>query len=504
MMKPIKLLSQVISSTLLLTACGVMSASQEVALPQQNDAGYVQGKALLEQAKKHTINNNMAKNIILFIGDGMGISTITPSRILAGQRQGLDGEEYRLAFEQLPHVALSKTYNADMQVSDSASTASAIMTGVRTNFFTLGHNNKVKKGDCSSSAGNTVMTAMELAESKGLATGVVTNTRVTHATPASAFAHSAERGWEVDAKMPAKAIAEGCKDIATQLIDFNYGDGIDVALGGGRSNFIPKNVQDPVYHDKSGMRNDGRDLIKEWMAQGEQAAYVYNRQGLAGLDTQKTDKLLGLFQPSYMKFNLDVKAEDDQPTLSEMTSAAIDVLSKRDQGFLLMVEGGLIDKGHHVNNAARALDETIEFDKAIQTAMGKVDLEETLIIVTADHSHSFTMNGYSERGNPILGLVKMNGKVMTDEVGKPFTSLGYLNGPSAAKGERKHLTEDEVQHVDFKQQALFSAHNIFGSETHSGEDVAIFAKGPKAHLFQGAVEQSYIFHVMDEALELTK
>ncbi|MGF1757740.1 alkaline phosphatase [Photobacterium sagamiensis] len=504
-MKRTTLLSMMIPPAFLLTACGAIAAPQQIVLPQQNDAAYVQAKALLAQANKYKINNNKAKNVIIFIGDGMGVSTITPARILAGQRQGLGGEEYRLAFEQLPHVALSKTYNADMQVSDSASTATAIMSGTRTNFFTLGHNDKVKKGDCSTSAGNKVMNIMELAESKGLATGVVTNTRVTHATPANGYAHSVDRGWEVDAKMPAKAIAEGCKDIASQLIDFNYGDGLDVAMGGGRAYFMPKGQQDPVYKNKSGIRQDGRNLIQEWTEQGGQAAYVYDRQGLAGLDTKNTSKLLGLFQPSHMKFNADVKPEDSQPTLSEMTSTAIDVLSNRDQGYMLMIEGGLIDKGHHAGNAARALDETIEFDKAIQMALGKVDLEETLIIVTADHSHSFTMNGYSERGNPILGLVQIGGKPMLDlQDGKPFTSLGYLNGPGAIKGERKHLTQEEATDINFKQQAAISGAKIFGGETHSGEDVAIFAQGPKSHLFQGTVEQNYIFHVMNEALGLTQ
>ncbi|MCE0492384.1 alkaline phosphatase [Vibrio sp. DNF-1] len=164
-----------------------------------------------------------------------------------------------------------------------------------------------------------------------------------------------------------------------------------------------------------------------------------------------------------------------------------------------MVEGGRIDHAHHATNAYRAFTETIAFDEAIKTALDKTNPQETLIIVTADHAHTMIMNGYSDRGNPILGLSKKNGQFNKDEFGKRYTTIGYGNGIAAVNGPRNNPTQKEVLDPDYHQQALIK----FSSETHSGEDVAIFAKGPEAFLFQGAVEQNYIFHVINEALHLT-
>ncbi|CAG22232.1 hypothetical alkaline phosphatase [Photobacterium profundum SS9] len=120
--------------------------------------------------------------------------------------------------------------------------------------------------------------------------------------------------------------------------------------------------------------------------------------------------------------------------------------------------------------------------------------------MTADHAHTMIMNGYAERGNPILGLSKTKGKYSEDEFGKRYTTISYGNGPGAVKEGRADVTQQEATSVDYLQQSLIR----LGSETHSGEDVTIFARGPKAWLFQGTVEQNYIFHVMNEALELTK
>jgi alkaline phosphatase len=199
-----------------------------------------------------------------------------------------------------------------------------------------------------------------------------------------------------------------------------------------------------------------------------------------------------------MKYEADRR--DGEPSLAEMTSKAIDILSKDDDGYILMVEAGRIDHAHHATNAARALADTVAFDDAIKAALDKTNAEETLVIVTADHAHTLIMNGYSDRGNPILGLSKKGGKYNTDNFGKRYTTLAYGNGASAVKGERANPTQDEVMKLDYMQQSLVS----FGSETHSGEDVAIFARGPQAYLFQGAVEQNYIYHVMNEALGLAK
>ncbi|MAT35785.1 MAG: alkaline phosphatase, partial [Ponticaulis sp.] len=178
-----------------------------------------------------------AKNVIIFIGDGMGISTITAGRIYAGQKQGLDGESYQLTMETFPNAALSKTYAHDGQVSDSASTAVAIMSGVKTNVATLGFTKDARPNNCAGSLGHEVESVFDIAENEGLATGIVSTARITHATPGATYAHSASRNWENDGHLGAQADA-GCKDIAAQMIDWAAGDGFEIAMGGGRSNFM--------------------------------------------------------------------------------------------------------------------------------------------------------------------------------------------------------------------------------------------------------------------------
>jgi len=152
-------------------------------------------------------------------------------------------------------------------------------------------------------------------------------------------------------------------------------------------------------------------------------------------------------------------------------------------------------------NAARALTDTIAFSDAVRTALEKVDLDETLVIVTADHAHTISISGYSARGNPILGKARMipGGEDIKGTDGKPYTTLTYANGPSANKdGARDDLTDVDTTDPDFHQPSLVP----LNSETHSGEDVAIYSIGPGSNWLTGVVEQNYIFHVMEGALEL--
>ena len=176
----------------------------------------------------------VAKNVILFIGDGMGVSTVTAIRILDGQQKGMPGEENVLPFEHFPHVALSKTYEVNQQVGESAGTATAIMTGQKTNAGLIGVSSEATRRNCASATGHHLPSLLELAESAGKSTGFVTTTRVTHATPAATYAHVAERDWENDRDLSEEARQNGCSDIASQLVGFPYGDGIEVALGGGQ------------------------------------------------------------------------------------------------------------------------------------------------------------------------------------------------------------------------------------------------------------------------------
>ena len=469
------------------------------------------GRAAIERAKKLKPITKKAKNVILFIGDGMGVSTLTAARILEGQLRGESGEENRLSFEEFPYSAFSKTYSANQQTSDSAPTMSAIITGVKTDEGVLSVNQNVVHADYKTVAGNEAKSALEMAEEAGKSTGVVSTARLTHATPGACYAHTPDRDWESDKDIfDRKKDAYEAKfpDIARQLLEFKYGDGLEVAMGGGRSKFLTKDTIDPEYTERKGERLDGRNLANEWTTKYKDSAYVWNKQQFDQIDAKKTKHLLGLFEPSQMRYNFDrPKDKSGEPSLSEMTSKAIDILSNNKKGFFLMVEGGRVDHAHHDGNAYRALTDAIELSNAVRTALSKVKLDETLIIVTADHSHTFTMVGYPMRGNNIMGLVREvdgdgnpEAEYKKDKNGKPYTTLNYANGTGSRDGQRPVLTEEEAINPDFKQEALVP----MSAETHGGEDVAIYATGAGAYVVHGSMEQNWIFQVMMEAMQIKR
>ncbi|MFD2239095.1 alkaline phosphatase [Aureimonas populi] len=439
-------------------------------------------------------NTGRAKNVILFVVDGLSIPTVTAARILEGQFRGEDGEPNTLAFENLlPYVALSKTYTHDAQVADSAPTSTAMVSGVKSVNGTIGVTQAIEVDVCASQKGAEVTTIFELAEEAGLATGIVSTARITHATPAATFAKAAGRDWENDTDLTDEARRNGCADIASQLIDWPAGDGFEVVMGGGRGNFMPADQSDPEDQTRAGARQDGRDLIAEWRDRYDDGAYVWNREQFDAIDPEVTSRVFGLFNRSHMQYEADRESDTGgEPSIAEMTTRAIELLSKNEDGFVLMVEGGRVDHAHHAGNAYRALTDTIAVSQAVQAAYDAVDPEETLIVLTADHSHVFNMAGYPARGNDILGVAG------TADDGKPYTTLGYQNGPGARLDEpRADLTGVDTSDPDFLQQALVPLE----SETHAGDDVAIFAQGPWAHLFQGVMEQNVIYHVMTHALD---
>jgi alkaline phosphatase len=480
--------------------------------------------------KLETNNRFKAKNVIVFIGDGMGISTLTSARILQGQLNGQLGEEGYLSFESFPHTALVKTYNVDAQTPDSAGTMTAMMSGLKTDVGVIGVDEDISRGDCSTVAGNEVITALELAEIKGLATGIISTARVTHATPAATYAKSADRNWEDISDMPEAAISGGCKDIADQFVNFeNYlesryvgvdVDGIDVAFGGGRRHFLPK---DETFNSPDassaveGDRTDGRDLTAEWKAKYPQGSYVFDQTGFDAIDTASTKKVFGLFSESHMQYGAD-RANDiaGEPSLTQMTEKAVDILDQQEKGFFLMVESGRIDHGHHAGSAYNALTDAIELSNAVKKAYEMTNSDETLILVTADHGHVFTIAGYPKRGNPILGkVVGVNSETPAqDAQGQPYTTLGYTNGRGMMdlgyetdadasyamdiNAGRKDISAINTEYSGFHQEALVP----LSSETHSGEDVAIHANRPGSQLVQGVVEQSVFFHVINQALDL--
>ncbi|XP_073426260.1 alkaline phosphatase, tissue-nonspecific isozyme-like isoform X4 [Dendrobates tinctorius] len=492
------------------------------------------GRQTLEEALRlQKLNLNMARNLILFLGDGMGVSTITAARILRGQMDRESGESSRLHMETFPHVALSKvagtagsseqrvlqneikalmqrqqvelsggeigsvrTYNTDSQVPDSAGTATAFLCGVKTNKGIVGLSAAATLGSCNTSRGNEVDSILKWAKAAGRSVGLVTTTRITHATPAAAYAHSADRQWFSDAEMPADAARQGCRDIAWQLVH-NIAD-IEVILGGGRKYMYPSGTPDierPQEAGSNGTRRDGQDLVTLWYQKKPPAKvsrYIYNRTQLMEIDPMNVDYLMGLFAPVDLPYEL-VKNASSAPTLTEMVDVAIRILQKNQRGFFLLVEGGRIDHGHHTGQASLALHEAVELDLAVGLAGTLTTEEDTLTLVTADHSHVFTLGGYPPRGNPILGLALGP----SDVDGMPYTSILYGNGPGFRmdRGKRQNITGLDTENAEYLAQAAVP----LKVETHGGEDVAIFAKGPMAHLLHGVVEQSYIPYAMGYA-----
>ncbi|MBL0625754.1 alkaline phosphatase [Aeromonas jandaei] len=436
----------------------------------------------LENNSQENKPGSGARNVIFFLGDGMGLNTLTAARIYGV------GEEGSLTIDTLPETAFIKTFSHDSQVTDSAPSMSAYMTGVKSNNGVISmDSDATQESNCSKSAGKPATTLLELAKAAGRGTGVVTTTRVTHATPAATYAHLCNRDLEAD--------------IAAQLVPGGAGynsalkEGVDVVLGGGSSFFRP-------LADK-GKREDGRNLISEMKAKGYQFA-----SNLDELNKAEAGKpLLGLFGASHMKYDLDRPASE--PSLAQMTLAAIKQLKEKKQGYFLMVEGGRIDHALHDTNAKRALQDTLAFDNAIKATLDEVkktdpELKNTLIVVTADHDHTLVLNGYAKRtgkttaDNPgVLGLVKNyeTGEPSKDADGMPYTIIGFGNGYNRVDGPRSSvapLDDATVSANDYHQEVVVKVGEI-GNETHGGTDVFLGAIGRGADSFHGSLDNTAVF-----------
>lgn len=472
---------------------------------------FLQGQEAVLKRKQVLLNsdshNQKAKNIIFVLGDGMGISTLTAARIFVGQQHSMLGEEYALSFETFPYTALIKTYNVDLQTPDSAGTMSALMTGVKTDEGIISLPASVNRGECSSVSTNdtSLPTLLDIAKAKGKSTAVVTTARITHATPATTYAHSVDRNWESDDALSQEAKELGCKDIAAQLIA-DKGRSVDVILGGGRRHFLPK--------DEGGKRLDGINLIAQWQNQG--GRYVDSLASLQQLMSQESSvqeqsvveisktsaPVLGLFAQSHLSYAY--QRPEQQPSLQQMTSAALSRVKKNDNGYALIIEAGRIDHGHHDGMAYKALTETQELHDTVAWLLTQVDLAETLIVVTADHSHTLTLSGYATRGNPILGYVVGNDSEgypqqlpEKDMQGHAYTSLSYRDGPGAdVHLEKQSEQADHLHEPNYQQIALVP----MDYETHGGEDVTLYAIGPQSQLFSGTLEQHWVFHALKYAM----
>lgn len=295
------------------------------------------------------------KNVILMIGDGMGVAQVTLARL------SLLEQGSALKMESMPRIAIVKTQSTDSLITDSAAAGTALATGFKTNngmISTLPN-------------GIPVETILEAASKMGKSTGLVTTTTITHATPASFGSHVGSRGDEAD--------------IAPQYIK----NKVDVLMGGGRAYFIPKS-------DKGSLRPDERNLLSDAEKSGYNIAFTRDAMLRA-----KSGKLIGLFEMGALTTNAP------EPTLAEMTQKSLDLLSADKDGFFLMVEGGQIDWACHSNDAPGAIKQTIDFDNAIGKVLDFVSThKDTLVVVTADHETGGLCIVYPEKDSRLRYATK--------------------------------------------------------------------------------------------------
>ncbi len=393
-----------------------------------------------------TASESSAKNVILLIGDGMGFPQLGAARVALANWNLSSYAGTELNMDNMDQTGYVTTFSANSFVTDSAPAATAMATGNKTNNGVIGQDataiQYIKDG-------RNLTTILELAEKAGLSTGLITTTRITHATPAAFYAHVDNRDNE--------------SEIADQLLESD----VDVVLGGGLSYFVGKNETDPVGGKSK--RGDNRNLIDEFMS--KEYVFVYNGTAFQDVDANKTEKLLGLFETSHMQYELERLASTEKdPSLANMTEKAIAILSKNPKGFFLMVEGGRIDHASHARDLNNTTMDTLAFDNAVRTALdfaGKSN--DTLVIVTADH----------ETG----GLILQPENLDKYEAGglKPI----FASGTTKTPGPRyDFITEME-------------------EATHTAVDVPIMASGPEAEkVSQGKMDNTEIFVLMKKVLGL--
>jgi len=393
-----------------------------------------------------TQNNESAKNVILLIGDGMGFPQLTLARIEKSNENLSQYSSDNLSMDSMEQTGYVSTFSANSFVTDSAPAATAMATGEKTNNGVISEDKTAipKKRD-----GNNLTTILELAEMDGLSTGLITTTRITHATPAAFYAHVDNRDNE--------------SEIASQLLK----SGTDVILGGGQQYFVGRNHTDPT--GKMGGRDDDRDLLEDSVSLGY--TLVFNGTGLQKIDATKTDKLLGLFSSSHMQYELErISSGDKQPSLALMTQKAIEILSRNPKGFFLMIEGGRIDHAGHERNLSRIASDTLAFDDAVRSALDFASKKnDTLVIVTADHE---------------CGGLVLQPENLTDYEGGLLDPV-FASGTVRTAGPRHDfITEME-------------------EATHTAVDVPVMASGPGAEkVSHGKIDNTRIFEIMKEALSL--
>jgi alkaline phosphatase len=423
-----------------------------------------------EKAGSKHKNNAEIKNVIVLIGDGMGVSYTSAYRYLKDDPTTKVKE--RTAYD--PYlVGQQMTYPEDPEqnVTDSASAATAMSAGIKTYNNAIGVDND----------GSEVKTVLEAAKEKGKATGLVATSEITHATPASFGSHDHSR----------KNMDSIADDYFDEMIKGEHK--VDVLLGGGKSNFI---------------RND-RNLVEEFKKDGY--AYVDSKKEMLN---NKDDQILGLFADGGLPKMID--REKETPSLEEMTNTALKKLNKDKDGFFLMVEGSQIDWAGHDNDIVGAMSEMEDFEKAFEAAIefAKKD-KHTLVVATADHStggYSIGADGIYNWFSEPIKAAKRTPDFMAEEI---------ANGANVEETLKKYidqeklpLTAEEIQSVekaaktkksleiDNAIETIFNKRSHTGWTTggHTGEDVPVYAFGPASEAFAGQINNTDIAKNVFDAL----
>jgi len=304
------------------------------------------------------------KYVFYFIGDGLGAAQ---RQVAEFYKQEVTGDKsVKLLMNTLPVAGINTTYSTDSLVTDSAAAGTALATGYKTNNGMIS-----QKPD-----GTSVKTLIEAAEEKGMATGIITTTRLTHATPAVFASHNESRNNE--------------NEIAEDFLD----SGVEFFAGGGNRHFVPKN-----WEWGKSKREDDRNILAEFNQKGYKVfESVDASEEFRKYQPKAGDKVMATLSSSHLPYEIDRKQTNASPSLAEITQKGIDVLSKYNNGFFLMVEGGRIDHACHANDAAGSIHDTLAFDEAVSKAMDfyKKHPEETLIVIVGDHETGGMGLGFSK------------------------------------------------------------------------------------------------------------
>jgi alkaline phosphatase len=379
--------------------------------------------------------------IILFTGDGMA------ARILAAARQYEGGADHRLTIQTLPNVALVLNHSEDFAVPDAAASATAIATGVQVN-------NKAIAVDPD---GTWLKSIVDWAREKGRATGLVTNGNLTDAANAAFYSHASD--------------STELESISAQFLD---GAKFDVALGGGAAHFIPES--------KGGLRKDGRDLTLEMRQRGRDL--IRSKAELENTPLFRTANLIGLFSPGNMAYGNQMESGSQQPSLSDMVRRSIELLQYHRGGYFLVVNAELISRAASQNDAEHLLTETLELDRAVQTAISYAG-EKALIIVTGRHGiGGMTLNGYPLRQDQGVGLLG------TNAAGYP--SIVWATGPNGPL----QTAENAASADKASAPAAFHA----PAAINNAEDVIAAGSGPGSAGLRGFIEHTAIFKILKDQL----